>query len=75
MELLVALAAMIIPALTQTETAEDHEIEHVRGMRHSAWRDTPRGVCCFVYDAGTSKKYERGDTLCNVNGTERIIRL
>lgn len=53
----------------------DHEIEHVRGMRHSQWRNTTRGFCCFVFDAGMSKKYERGDTLCNVNGEERIIRL
>lgn len=52
----------------------DHELEHVRGMRHSQWRNTPRGVCCFVYDAGSSKKYERGDILCNINGTEQVIR-
>lgn len=51
-----------------------HEIEHVRGMRHSDWKSTPNGFCCVVYYAGASKKYARGDTLCNVGGTEHVIR-
>ena len=51
----------------------DHELAHVKGMRHTQWRETDRGVCAFVIQSGG--KYARGDTLCNTATGEHVIRL
>lgn len=49
----------------------DHELAHVDGMRHSSWRDTPRGLCAFVIRSGG--KYARGDTICNKPTGETVF--
>lgn len=52
----------------------NHEVEHVRGMRHSDWKITRNGYCCIVYWTGTSQKYSTGDIICNDGWTEYIVR-
>jgi len=50
-----------------------HEIDHVRGMRHSNWRTTVYGWCAFIIRSGG--KYNRGDLVCRTEEKEYIIKL
>jgi len=53
-----------------------HELAHVAGMRHTAWKRNGFGMeCATVTDAGYATGYRKGDVICGgFDGSDIIER-
>jgi len=48
---------------------EQHEVDHWRGFRHTAWQYSGRIACATVTAAGYKTKYRVGERICMTRDT------